>query len=93
MPAPNVDSAVIQIRLHEERPWQITDEALFFRMVKAGFSQRRKQLCGVLAGSFGIPKQEMQAVFERAGVAPSARIESLDMEALAALAEALHDIG
>ena len=90
MPAPNVDSAVIQIRLHAQRPWQITDEALFFRMIRAGFSQRRKQLCGVLAGSFGIAKQEMQTVFEEAGIAPSVRIESLDMPSLAALAEALH---
>lgn len=90
MPAPNVDSAVIQIRLHTERPWQIADEALFFRIVKAGFSQRRKQLGGVLAGSFGVSKDEMQAVFAEAGIQPSARIEALDMEQLAALTDALH---
>ena len=52
-PSPKVDSAVIRITLHKERPWQIADEALFFRIVKAGFSQRRKQLGGVLASPDG----------------------------------------
>lgn len=86
MPSPNVDSSVIQIRLHKEKPWKIPDEALFFKMVKAGFSQRRKQLSGVLSGAFGIPKAEMQELFAEAGIAPSARIEALSMEELAALA-------
>lgn len=89
MPAPNVDSAVIQIRLHQERPWHITDEALFFRIVKAGFSQRRKQLAGVLAGQLGITKAQVQEAFAAAGISPSARIEALSMEKLAALAEVL----
>ncbi len=89
MPAPNVDSAVIQIALHQEKPWEVTDEATFFRMVKAGFSQRRKQLAGVLAGAMGIPKAEMAAVFDAAGIAPSVRIEALTMAELVRLANAL----
>ena len=92
MPAPNVDSAVIQIRLHPECPWKITDEALFFRIVKAGFSQRRKQLGGVLPGALGIPKAEMNAVFEKAGIAPNVRIEALTMEELAALSNAVREV-
>ncbi len=89
MPAPNVDSAVIQITLHKEKPWQVTDEATFFRMVKVGFSQRRKQLSGVLAGGLGIPKARMQEIFAEAEIPASARIESLDMEALVRLANLL----
>ena len=92
MPAPNVDSAVIQIRLHKERPWPIKDEAAFFQMVRAGFSQRRKQLGGVLAGVLGIPKAQIQAAFEVAGIAPSVRIEALTMEELARLVNALSDV-
>ncbi len=90
MPAPNVDSAVIQIRLHRERPWHITDEALFFRIVKAGFSQRRKQLAGVLAAQLGMPKAQVQEAFAAADLSPSARIEALRMEQLAALTQCLH---
>lgn len=89
MPAPNVDSAVIRITLHKERPWNIADEALFFRIVKAGFSQRRKQLGGVLAGALGIAKADIAGAFAAAGLAPSVRIEALDMEALANLTRAL----
>lgn len=85
MPAPNVDSAVIRITLHQEIPWKIVDETLFFRIVKAGFSQRRKQLGGVLAGALGIPKAQLSDAFVRAGLSPSVRIEALTMEQLAVL--------
>lgn len=91
MPAPNVDSAVIQITLHKEKKWQVTDEALFFRMVKTGFSQRRKQLSGVLAGGLGIPKTRMQEIFAAAEIPANARIEALDMQALVRLANVLAD--
>ena len=89
LPVPHVDSAVMQIRLHETRPWQVTDEAFFFRMVKLGFSQRRKQLGGVLSGGLGIPKTQAAAGFAQAGIAPSARIEALTMEELTALSNIL----
>ncbi len=89
MPAPNVDSAVIQIALHKEKPWQVADEAVFFRMVKVGFSQRRKQLSGVLAGGLGIPKARMQEIFAEAEIPANARIESLTMEELVGLANVL----
>lgn len=89
LPAPNVDSAVIRITLHKERPWQIRDEALFFRIVKAGFSQRRKQLGGVLAGALGIPKAQLAGAFEHVGLTPSVRIEALTMAQLAALTDAV----
>ncbi len=89
LPAPNVDSAVIRITLHKEQPWQIRDEALFFRIVKAGFSQRRKQLGGVLAGALGIPKPQLTGAFECAGLASSVRIEALTMAQLAALTDAV----
>lgn len=89
MPAPNVDSAVIQITVHHEKPWQVKDEALFFRMVKVGFSQRRKQLLGVLAGGLGISKAQMQELFAAAEISPNVRIEAMDMEALVRLANVL----
>lgn len=89
MPAPNVDSAVIQIRLHAERPWNIADESLFFRIVKGGFSQRRKQLGGILPGVLGLPKNVTAKAFADAGLTPTVRIEALTMEQLAALTDAM----
>ncbi len=90
-PSPNVDSAVIQIERYPETPWGIQDESVFFRMVKAGFSQRRKQLGGVLAGNLGISKADMQIIFRDAGIAPSVRIEALPMPELVRLSNAIAD--
>ncbi len=89
MPAPNVDSAVIQITLHKERKWKVLDEALFFRIVRIGFTQRRKQLCGSLARCLSIRKERMQEIFEAADIAPNVRIEELDMSLLVRLANAI----
>ena len=89
MPAPNVDSAVIRIDLHENPHPEGLDEGFFFRMVKAGFSQRRKTLANSLASLLGIPKQAVYDALEQAGLAPAARIEQLTMEQLFALARIL----
>lgn len=92
MPAPNVDSAVIQIRLHLTSPWCIADEGLFFRIVKAGFSQRRKQLGGVLPGALSLPKEVVAKAFADAALSPTVRIEALTMEQLAALTESIAEM-
>ena len=44
IPQPNVDSAVLRLFMRREKPAELTDEKLFFKCVKAGFSQRRKTL-------------------------------------------------
>lgn len=90
LPAPNVDSAVIQIALYQEQHWAIQNEALFFRMIKAGFSQRRKQLAGVLAKEFGVAKANISAIFTQAGILQSVRIEALTMPELVKLSNLLN---
>ena len=89
MPAPNVDSAVIRIDLHHNPQPEGLVEGFFFRMVKAGFSQRRKTLANSLASMLGLSKQAVYAALEQAGLEPAARIEQLSMEQLFALARAL----
>ena len=89
MPAPNVDSAVIRIDLYHNPQPEGLDEGFFFRMVKAGFSQRRKTLANSLASMLGLSKQAVYAALEQAGLEPAARIEQLSMEQLFALARAL----
>ncbi|MDE5769835.1 MAG: 16S rRNA (adenine(1518)-N(6)/adenine(1519)-N(6))-dimethyltransferase RsmA, partial [Oscillospiraceae bacterium] len=89
LPSPNVDSSVMQIVVYPENSVnsesmrdQVQDERLFFRMVKTGFSQRRKQLAGVLCNAFAIPKSETLEIFAKAKIAPSVRIEALTMAEL-----------
>ncbi len=89
LPSPNVDSSVMQIVVYPENMReQVQDERLFFRMVKAGFSQRRKQLAGVLCNAFAIPKSEILEIFAKAEIAPSVRIEALTMPELIRLSNA-----
>lgn len=52
LPPPKVDSAVVRITLHREKPFIPADEALFFRTVKAAFSLRRKTLSNALSNGF-----------------------------------------
>jgi 16S rRNA (adenine1518-N6/adenine1519-N6)-dimethyltransferase len=86
-PPPKVDSAVVHIRVYTpgDRPIQPTSEASFFRVVQAGFSQKRKQLVNTLASGLGLPKDTTRHILEVAGVAPDRRAETLSLAEWAAL--------
>lgn len=92
MPSPNVDSAVIRLDIREENNLNVSDEKLFFRIVRAAFSQRRKQMINPLAGELGIAKSELAEVFSSCGIKPTARAEELTMENYAALCRAVSSI-
>ncbi len=89
MPAPNVDSAVIRIDLNGEHRLDEESERFFFRVVKAGFSQRRKTLANSLASVMSIPKDRVYSALTGLGLPEAARIEQLDMEQLIALSAEL----
>lgn len=93
MPAPDVDSTVIRLDLLPEPAVRVRDEALFFQTVKAAFSQRRKTLPNCVSGFFRLPKGEVTALLEAAGIPATARAEQLSMEQFGALCEALYDHG
>ena len=89
MPAPNVDSAVIRIDLNKEQRLDGESEKFFFRVVKAGFSQRRKTLANSLSSVMGIPKEKVYAALRAEELPEAARIEQLDMEKLIAVSAEL----
>lgn len=84
IPAPSVDSAVIVCRKRQVPPVQVEDEKLFFRVVKAAFSLRRKMLNNSLK-NMGISAAECAAWLERAGVDGKRRAETLSLEEFARL--------
>ncbi len=88
MPAPNVDSAVIRLTRRKEPPCRVTDEAVMFRLIRAGFNQRRKTLLNSLTGA-GYNKERLSSAFKTAGIAPTARAEQLTLPEWASLANAL----
>lgn len=87
-PPPKVDSAVVRIDVYPpaERPVQVADVERFFAVVRAGFSQRRKQLRNALAAGLGRPTAEVEAALHRAGIDPHRRAETLSLQEWAALA-------
>lgn len=80
MPAPNVDSAVISLKLYDELPYKVENEKLFFEVIKQSFSQRRKQLINPVSAFFKVSKAELSSAMEQAGLKPSARAEELSMD-------------
>ena len=92
MPAPNVDSAVIRLRIRKAPAVDIADEKFFFRVVKAAFAQRRKTAVNSIANTLGKNKQAVTAAFEAAGVPLNARAVALTLEGFASLAGALQAV-
>ena len=91
LPAPKVDSSVIKLvpRLHP--PFAVRDESVLFKAIRGAFSQRRKTLLNCLSGAFSLPKAEMSAILNAAGVDPTSRAEQLDLAAFVRIANALAD--
>ena len=84
-PRPKVDSLVVRIGFYPQparvRALGDFDRKLFSRIVHAAFGQRRKTLLNGLDGATRIPDKKMLAeVIESAGIAPSARAETLELE-------------
>ena len=79
MPAPDVDSAVIRLNIRPQPAVSPRDEALFFRVIKAGFSQRRKTLLNSLSSGLALSKPVLTAAMEGAGIKASARAEELTL--------------
>ncbi|MGN0621094.1 MAG: 16S rRNA (adenine(1518)-N(6)/adenine(1519)-N(6))-dimethyltransferase RsmA [Porcipelethomonas sp.] len=83
MPAPNVDSAVIQIRPGKGIRDKVEDKELFFRIVRGGFSQRRKTMANSLSSVLGISKDLIYEVFDEMELPCSVRTEQLTIDQLA----------
>ncbi len=84
-PRPEVDSAVVRIDIYDQPPVDVPDAAAFFRVVRAGFSQKRKQLKNALGGGLNLPHQQAAELLEQAGIDPRRRAETLSLEEWAAL--------
>lgn len=89
VPAPNVDSAVIKLKIRKEPPIKVADEKFFFSLVKACFAQRRKTLVNTVANTLGISKETLKIALVNIGEDITARGEKFSMEALAALSNEL----
>lgn len=90
-PRPDVDSAVVRIDVQGRPPLDVPDEATFFRVARAGFSQRRKQLRNSLGNGLGISAAAAADLLAAADVDPQRRAQTLTLPEWAALSRALAD--
>jgi 16S rRNA (adenine1518-N6/adenine1519-N6)-dimethyltransferase len=89
VPPPKVDSAVVRIDTYDSTPVQVPGTETFFRVVRAGFGQKRKQLKNALAAGLGVPSAEVVAALTRAGVDPHRRAQTLSLDEWASLVREL----
>lgn len=77
LPRPQVDSAIVRIDVSPAPPH--IEPELFFRVVRAGFGAKRKQLRNALANGLGLPSEQAAALLARAGIDPARRAETLSL--------------
>lgn len=86
IPQPEVESAVIKLKVHDEPILQLINPKVFFQVVKASFGQRRKTLLNALSSGFPLTKEEINQVLLENGIDPQRRGETLSLEEFAKLA-------
>lgn len=91
LPQPKVTSAVIRLKMNASRPVAPADAALFFRVVRASFAQRRKMLVNGLEASFGnkLSKDTLREIIVSCGYDEKIRGEMLDIPGFASIARAI----
>jgi 16S rRNA (adenine1518-N6/adenine1519-N6)-dimethyltransferase len=82
IPQPNVESAVIRLKLREEPPVKVQDEQHFFELMQACFVQRRKTIANNLKTRYfsGGDREQLEQLLAQAGIEPSRRGETLSIE-------------
>lgn len=88
LPAPKVDSAVLVCKRRTVPPVDVPDEKIFFKVVAAAFSVRRKMLTNSLKNMGGLTGEQVKNWLDRAGIDGKRRAETLSLEEFAMLARA-----
>ena len=93
LPAPKVNSTVVRIKLHKEKPYVPKDEKTLFRTIKGAFEQRRKTLPNALSASFGeLTKEEITSAITSCGYNIDIRGERLGIAEFVELSDKLYDL-
>lgn len=79
-PAPKVDSAILRVDVHAQAPLTPRERDTFFRVVQAGFSEKRKQVHNSLAHGLHRKDEEIRGWLAQAGIEASRRAETLSIE-------------
>ncbi len=77
-PEPEVESAIVRVT-EVTKLTNVTDEKLFFRIVKAGFSEKRKKIKNSLSGGLQLPIKEIEKWLIKSEINPNRRAETLSL--------------
>jgi 16S rRNA (adenine1518-N6/adenine1519-N6)-dimethyltransferase len=86
-PPPKVDSEIIRIELYQSPLIPEPQLDTFFKLIKAGFSQKRKTLRNALSGGIHLPSQTIETLLNDAGINPRRRAETLSITEWKSLTE------
>lgn len=90
VPQPNVDSIVIGLHVRSERKYEVDNEDIFFKTVKASFGQRRKTLLNSLGGLGFLTKDQIKEALQAANIDAKRRGETLSIDEFANLANEIN---
>ena len=92
MPRPNVSSAVIRLKLHEEPVVKVDNEKLLFKLIRASFNQRRKTLTNGInnSGELNYTKEQAAMALANMGLNENVRGETLTLEQFGKLSDILN---
>lgn len=77
MPPPKVYSSVIRLTVRKKPPVEVIDTKMYFNVIKASFSLRRKTLSNALSSGLSIPKDDINTILDKVGIDPRRRGETL----------------
>ncbi|HBG5344918.1 TPA: 16S rRNA (adenine(1518)-N(6)/adenine(1519)-N(6))-dimethyltransferase RsmA [Clostridioides difficile] len=90
IPQPNVDSTVIGLHVRAEKKYDVHNEEIFFKTVKASFGQRRKTLLNSLGGLGFLNKDEIREILKEANIDEKRRGETLSIEEFSVLSNIIN---
>jgi 16S rRNA (adenine1518-N6/adenine1519-N6)-dimethyltransferase len=79
-PAPKVDSAVLQIKIFDKPKYEVADEKKFFKILKACFTGKRKQIHNTLKNNLMLSKEDVDRILSDTKINPAARPQELSIE-------------
>lgn len=93
IPQPNVDSAILRLKIRQTPPVEVENEDFFFKIIRASFAQRRKTIHNNLVHSFGKDKKEViENALVTAQIDPKRRGETLTISEYATLSNTLYPL-
>ena len=91
-PQPQVSSSVLQIVFLSEPRVSVPDEEFFFCVVRSAFGQRRKMVLNSLSANLDLPKKKIEVIFNKVGIDPHRRAETMNLDEFARLSFAMKKI-